>query len=211
LAGARAALDNARTNLANSSVPSPIAGTVGLVSVSVGDAVGAQTQVAVVSDTSRLQVQVNAAEADVSSIRPGSAVKVYVPAVSERPFAGIVETVAQAADPRARTYPVKVVLDNPGGELRSGMFAEVHLTTASRAGVLALPLEAVGEKGARKIVYVVDDKSVAHEREVTLGLQGETLVEVLSGLKAGERVVVKGQTLIRDGDRVRVVAGGMKE
>ncbi|ADI02709.1 efflux RND transporter periplasmic adaptor subunit [Syntrophothermus lipocalidus] len=209
IAGAQANLDNARRNLANCNVPSPVGGTVGTVNVSAGDSVTAQTPVTVVSNTSRLEVQVNVAEAEISYVKPGAQVKVYVQAASPEPFTGTVDTVATTADSRMKTYPVKILLDNPKGMLKSGMFAEVHLPTMVRHQVVAVPQEAVVAKGARRVVYVVDSKSVAHERPVTVGVENENLAEITEGLKAGEPVVVKGSTLIRDGDKVKVVAGGV--
>ena len=104
---------------------------------------------------------------------------------------------------------IEILLDNPKGMLKSGMFAEVHLPTMVRHQVVAVPQEAVVAKGARRVVYVVDSKSVAHERPVTVGVENENLAEITEGLKAGEPVVVKGSTLIRDGDKVKVVAGGV--
>ncbi|NLU50588.1 MAG: efflux RND transporter periplasmic adaptor subunit [Syntrophomonadaceae bacterium] len=211
IAGAQANLDNARNNLANCNVPSPISGTVGIVNVNVGDAVTAQTPVAVVTNTSRMEVQVNVSESEVSYVKPGRSVQVYVDSAGAAPFTGTVTSVAQTADARVRTYPVKVSLENKNGTLKSGMFAEVHLTTLTRQQVIAIPRDAVAEKGARRVVYIVDDKSVAHERDVVLGVEGEKLVEIVKGVKAGERIVTRGQTLIHDGDKVRVVAGGVKK
>lgn len=211
IAGAQANLDNIRNNLANCNVPSPIDGIVGIISVNVGDSVTAQSPVAVVSDTSRLEVQVNVSEAEVSFVQPNQVVKVYVDAVSSTPFTGKVTSVAQAADSRLKTYPVKITLDNPGRILKSGMFAEVHLATLTRHGVLAVPREAVVDRGARRVVYLVNKNGVAREREVRVGIENDRLVEIAGGLKAGEKIVVKGQTLIRDGDRVRVVAGGAEK
>jgi len=211
IAGAQANLENARHNLANCSVPSPISGTVGTVNVTAGDSVTAQTPVALVSNTSKLQVQVNVAEAEVGYVRPGTEVEVYVRAASPQPFKGKVDTVAAAADTRLKTYPVKILLENPEGQLKSGMFAEVHLPTLAKHQVVTVPQEAVVAKGARRVVYVVDSKSIAHERPVTVGIENESLAEITSGLKVGEPVVVKGSTLIRDGDKVKIVAGGVEK
>lgn len=211
IAGAEANLDNARRNLANCSVSSPIAGIVGTVNVKPGDAVTAQTPVAVISNNAKLRVQVNVAEAEVGYIRPRTEVQVYVRAASTEPFKGRIESVAAAADARLKTYPVKILLENPEGRLVSGMFAEVHLPTLSRSRVVTVPQEAVVAKGARRVVYVVDSEDVVHERTVKVGIENESLAEIVEGLKAGEPVVVKGSSLVRDGDRVKVVAGGVEK
>lgn len=211
IAGAQANLDNVRNNLANCNVPSPIDGIVGIVNVNVGDSVTAQSPVAVVTDTSRLEVQVNVSEAEVSFVQPDQGVRVYVDAVASTPFTGKVTSVAQAADARSKTYPVKISLDNKNGALKSGMFAEVHLTTVSKQDAIAVPRDAVAEKSGRRVVYVVDDRNVAHEKDVQLGIEGQELVEIIKGVQVGDRIIVKGQTLIDHGDKVRVVAGGVKK
>jgi RND family efflux transporter MFP subunit len=208
LNGLQASLENARYDLANCSVPAPIGGTVGLVQVNEGDTISAQTEVAVIADNSRVEVEVNVSESEVNYLKQGQKVKVYVEAVAEAPFTGQITSVAQTAHQTLKTYPVKCELDNQKGLLKSGMFAEVHLNTVSRSGAVTVPRDAVVLKGARQVVYTVDDESVAHERDVQIGIEGEKLAEVIKGVEVGEKIVVKGHTLIDDEDKVKIVTGG---
>ena len=206
--GLQASLENARYDLANCSVPAPIGGTVGLVQVNEGDTISAQTPVAVIANNSRVEVEVNVSESEVNYLKPGQAVKVYVAAVAEEPFTGYISSVAQTAHKTLKTYPVKCELDNQKGLLKSGMFAEVRLNTVSHSGVVTVPRDAVVLKGARRVVFTVDDQSVAHERDVQIGIEGEKLVEVIKGIEVGEKIVVKGHTLIDDGDKEKIMTGG---
>ena len=86
------------------------------------------------------------------------------------------------------------------------MFAEADLVRDSRKDVLFLPSAAVLSKNGEKYVYVVADGKAVH-REVTTGIVGDGIVEILSGVKEGEEVIVRGQHYLSDGETVRVVRG----
>ena len=121
-------------------------------------------------------------------------------------FTGRIARFAPALDPLTRTLAVELEFENPAGVLRPGMFGRVTLVLRDQPGALVVPPQAVGRKGPRGIAYrVVDGKAV--RTEVTLGSTlPDGSVEVLSGLSAGDRIVVGGRDLVRDGQPVRVVA-----
>jgi len=102
----------------------------------------------------------------------------------------------------------EVDVPNPDGSLVPGMYAEVHLHLANRPNVLSVPLDAVDGIGTTiQQVYIVRD-GVIHLANVTIGLQTPTRVEVLSGVQAGEKVVVGRHTGLSDGERVDAEAAG---
>lgn len=207
---AQAGLLAAQSQLNNCTVTSPINGTVGSVALSLGETANPSSPAATVSDTSRLEIETLVGESEISYIKPGNSVDILVKAVSDEPFKGTVSSVAGVADPMKRNYSVKVVLDNPDNKIKSGMFAEVLISTESKADVLTVPLAAVLPRGGREIVYVVDGKNRARELDVKTGLRDNKYVEITSGLKAGERVITKGNTLVNNGTLVRVISGGAK-
>jgi len=133
---------------------------------------------------------------------------VVIRAVQEQPFMGQVESIATVADPVKRNYAVKVSLPNSGGLIKSGMFAELTVNTMSKPGVLTVPVGAVLPKGGRDIVYVVDQDSRARVVEVETGIKNDQNMEIVSGLTAGQEVIIKGNTLVSDGTLVKVVGGG---
>lgn len=202
---ARASVQDASNMLANCRVTSPIDGVVGLVSITVGNMATPQQAVAVVSTVDKVRVAINVNESDISYIKEGGAVGVRIESLGGKPVNGTVTKVAAVADARLRAFPVEVFLPNPDGMIKSGMFAQVNLPTETKSGVIVLPRTAVAEKGARRVVFVVNSKLVVEEREVKLGIESDDQIEILSGLKTGDRVVVKGQTLLHDRDKVRVV------
>jgi len=121
-------------------------------------------------------------------------------------FTGRIARFAPALDPMTRTLAVELEFENPSGVLRPGMFGRVTLLLEEQQGVLVLPPQAVGRKGARGIAYRVLDGKAART-EVSLGATlPDGSVEVLSGISAGDQVVVGGRDLVRDGQPVRVAA-----
>lgn len=203
-----AALAMASIQLNNCTLTSPISGVVGNINLSLGDTANPASPAAIISETSQLEIEVMVSESEISFIQTGSSVDVYIKAVSDKPFTGQVATVATVPDTVKRNYPVKITLDNPEGKIRSGMFAEVAVNTVSKNNVVCVPTNAVVPKGARTVVYVVDDKKRAREREVEVGIENNQYVEIAKGLKTGEKVITKGSTLVAEGTLVRVVTGG---
>ena len=205
---AEAGLAQARIQVNNCSVTSPIDGMVGSISVSLGDTCTMQSPVASITNISQLEVAIYANEAEISYIKAGDAAEVYIKAASEQPFYGQVTSVATVPETGRSSYLVKIVLDNPGQVIRSGMFAEVYLDTVSKENVLALPINAIISKGGRMVVFTVDQDQRAREKEVTTGLKDKEYIEITGGLQAGQEVIYLGNSLVSDGSLVKVTAGG---
>ncbi len=207
---ARAGLLQAQTQLNHCIITSPITGTVGTIGLSLGDTANLQSPAVIVSDTSRLEIDVMVSESEVSYVETGSDVDILIKAASKKPFKGKVESVSIVPDPIKHNYEVKISLDNPDNIIKSGMFAEVSIATISRDDVVCVPVSAVIPKGGRTIVYTLDKEKRAREREVKIGIENNQYVEIIEGITAGEQVITKGNTLVNDGTLVRVVAGGGK-
>ncbi|MEQ8200338.1 MAG: efflux RND transporter periplasmic adaptor subunit, partial [Syntrophomonadaceae bacterium] len=208
VAQAEAGLMAARNALDKCVLTSPINGIVGSIGLSLGDTANPAAVAAIVSNTGQLEVEVMVSEAEVSYIQKGSPVDVVVRAVRGEPFLGQVESIATVADPVKRNYAVKVSLPNPDDNIKSGMFAELSIDTMSKQDILAVPVGAVLPKGGRDIVYLVDDNQRARAAAVETGIKNDQYIEIISGLTAGQEVIIKGNTLVGDGTLVKVVEGG---
>ncbi len=203
----QAAVQNAQNMLNNCRITSPINGVVGLIKVSVGNMVSPAAAVAVVSSPGQMSVKVDVSEAEIAFVSLNSPVKVRVSSVGDQDFPGKVTSVATVVDPMSKGFPVEITIDNPANTLKSGMLAEIQLSTEKKDGVLRVPRAAVVENGARRVVFVVDAKSVVHETDIEVGLENRDWVEVISGIKPGDQIVIKGQTLLHDADEVRLPGG----
>lgn len=200
---AQANIDVMRANYSNMVIVAPIDGVVASRNVDPGEMAAPGTPVVTVVNTTQMVVEGNLTESEVNLVKVGQEVKVMVKAAGEQPFTGRVESISPMADARTKAYPVKVKISNPDDKLKSGMFAEIKLATASKDQVLTVPKEAVLERGAKKVVYLVEGDT-AVEKEITVGIANEKLVEVTEGLKLGQRIVTVGHQNLVDKAKVTV-------
>jgi RND family efflux transporter MFP subunit len=144
-----------------------------------------------------LPVPVNA----VADIRDGLAVDVEVTNTG-RKLQGKIARYADSLQMSTRTMDTEVDVPNPDGSLVPGMYAEVHLHLADHPAALSVPIDAVDGLGTSvQQAYVVRD-GIVHLVAVTVGLQTANRVEILSGLRNGDKVVVGRHTGLSDGERV---------
>lgn len=193
-----AALQSAADIVSDVTVPAPVAGTVIARTANPGQVVSAGQELFVVTDLSTVWVIGDLYEKDFGSVRVGTAAGVSVPAET-RTIRGRVAYIDPRVDPATRTAKVRVEVPNPAGTLRLGMFASVSFDAPSREAVPMLPRNAVQSIGERAVVYVAPagDDARFIERTVKLGSVVGESVEVLAGLKPGERVVVEGSFFVR--------------
>jgi membrane fusion protein, multidrug efflux system len=195
---------SAQARLEELRVAAPFAGRVGLRQVSVGALVQPGTVVTTLDDISRVRVEFAVPEVFLGQLRTGSAVTARSAAFGDRRFTGRVAVVDTRIDTTTRTVRVISEFDNPDEVLKPGLFMTVELELQRRDDALLIAEEALDPIGERNFVFVIRDGR-ARRQEVRLGqrLQGE--VEVLSGLRAGEQVVVRGVQRLRNDVPVRVV------
>lgn len=199
---ARAGLEAARRLLENMRVTAPVGGTVASLPVSVGDMVSPQVVVATIVDMNPAIVTVDVPEQAYRSVAVGDPVTV---AVSGERFQGKVSKKDLTPNPQTKAYRVEIEVPNPEGKLVSGLSADVTFAPKGAKKTLLIPAEAymASAKGGEGHVMVYED-GIVRERKVTVGRMTTNYVEVTSGLKAGEKVVIKGQYLLKDGDPVKL-------
>lgn len=200
---ASAQADLASANLERTRITAPAAGVVSARYVQPGVTVGAGTPLFQLVDLSTVVVNTGVAEAEVNTVQPGIEVPVTVPSLGKT-FTGRVESVSPNMDQQSRSYKVRVLVDNPNGALKGGMFAEVEFPLQEREGVL-IPVAALMERSGEPYVYVVED-GVARQAKVTVGVRSDDQVSV-EGIEAGTQVVEVGQNRLYEGAPV-VVGGG---
>ncbi|KAA3612494.1 MAG: efflux RND transporter periplasmic adaptor subunit [Calditrichaeota bacterium] len=117
---------------------------------------------------------------------------------------GTVEQVDPALETQSRSFKSKIVVDNPDNKLRPGMFVKLETIVASQDSALVIPQDVILSKRQGKTVFIVE-KSAAQRRVIATGLENEQNVEVLSGLKEGDRLVIKGFETLRHHSKVKIV------
>lgn len=203
----RAARDLARQSLRKAEVRPPRAGVINTRAVELGQYVREGTLLATLVDVSRLRLRFKVSEAESLRARQGQGqiVTFRVSSLGDRDFKARIYHVGEVADTATRQVEVVARVDNPG-PLRPGFFAEATLASETRKGALVLPEGAVQASERGFVAYVVEQDK-ARLRQVQVGLRtGSGRVEILSGLKAGETVVVEGSDRLADGVAVQVAS-----
>jgi macrolide-specific efflux system membrane fusion protein len=198
VAHARTSLTALQVQLKLATLMAPVAGIVTAVSIQAGAEAPSGAAITLAGGT--LEVTTSVVESDVASISVGQAATVAIAALNGASIDGTVASIAPAASSGSSSssgvvsFAVEVALTNPPAGLRSGMSADVTITTASATGVLAIPARALtGTAGAYRVRVLAADGSVS-TKDVTVGLITASLVEVKSGLQAGDRVVTGTST-----------------
>jgi Cu(I)/Ag(I) efflux system membrane fusion protein len=150
-------------------------------------------------------------ENQASEVRVGNLVEARTPALPGKLFKGKVSAILPEVNPATRTLKARVELANPGGELKSGMFATVNFTPSARNEALLVPTEAVIQTGKRTVVIVAQGDGKFAPVDVEIGIETGGQTEIRSGLEAGQKVVVSGQFLIDSESSLRATGTRMGE
>jgi HlyD family secretion protein len=163
------------------------------------------------ADLATLKARFNVPDFALAGFRPGQSLDLSIDAVPGASIHGRVLSLAPAADPKARSFEIEVIIPNPGLKLRSGMIATVHAPGGAPGPArLQMPASALvhDPTGQRYLVYTIEQnggRSVAKAIPVEPGPLAGNEVVVLSGLTAGQRIVVMGANLLQPGDPVKEV------
>ncbi|MEZ5333015.1 MAG: efflux RND transporter periplasmic adaptor subunit [Thermoanaerobaculia bacterium] len=200
---ARAQVAEQRVQLEHTVVSAPFEGLIVRRYVKFAESVAVNQALFRLSDFTPLLCPIQVPERELQRLHAGQRARIEVEAYPDRRFDGRVDRVSPVVD--AATGTVRVTLEVDGdGVLRPGMFASVYLETATREDALVMPRSALALDSLGDTVFVLDEGK-AERRDVELGFREGALVEVLSGVEEGERVVTVGQDGLTDGTPVQVL------
>ena len=195
---ADAALAMLELQIARTTVRAPFAGVVGQRFVSTGDYVTTSTRLLTLQTVDPQRAVIEVPERHAVRLRPGQTVEFTVAATPNRTFRAVVDFIDPVVQDTNRTIVVKARAPNADRVLRPGMFIEARLAVANRTGAIVVPEDAVQPLRTANIVWAIVDGK-AQRRVVQLGVRSQGLVEVLSGVQAGEQVVVGGLERMGEG------------
>lgn len=179
-------------------VRSPISGIITEKHAIVGELSDPSRSLYTVADLSSVWVLVDIHEKDLAKVHRGQPATVIVGAFPDQRFRGRITYLADLVDEATRTVKARVEVANPGRRLKPEMFATVELALAADAPpVLAVPEEAVQELDGRKLIFVAEKETEFEQRPVELGRTSGGMVEVVSGLREGERYAAKGAFILK--------------
>lgn len=200
---AETAMDLASLQLDETTIRAPFDGTVAELYIAEGTTVGPQSAVALVV-SQQVEVVINVEDSRIGLVKEGQNAALRVAAYPGQDFPAVVTSVAPVADKDTHTFVVKVTpLDNDH-LLRGGMYADLSLLVEEKPAALLVPRAAVTEINGQSMAYVVKNNTTVEQRAVTTGMENGDQLEILSGLSAGEQVVIAGQTGLEDGAKVEV-------
>lgn len=162
-----------------------------------------------VADLSTVWVEGEVFEQDIANVRTGQAVQADFDALPGRHLKGHISYIYPTLDPQTRTVRVRVVLTNPGLQLKPGMYATIRIAGNARTKVLTVPRAAVLSTGERSIVFVRDSSGHLTPREVSVGGTNDERIEILRGLVAGETVVSSATFLVDAESNLGTALGSM--
>ncbi len=205
LQAARARTASAATRIDDFTIRAPFAGVVGLRDVSVGAVVQSGDAIATLDAIDQVDVRFTVPERDLGRLRVGARVEARS-AAFDRAFTGRLRLVDSRLDPANRTVRAEARLANPGRQLRPGMLLNVTLAAEAAQSVVVPPV-AVQVQGGEQFVYVAAGGK-AKRTPVEVGQREPERLEIVRGLKPGDRVIVEGLQQVNDGGPVREAGRG---
>jgi cobalt-zinc-cadmium efflux system membrane fusion protein len=193
-----AALERAKASNPVTLVTAPIDGVVSDRQVGPGQYLqaGNSTPVYTIGDLTTVWLVADVREVDAPLVEIGQPVEVRVLALPGRLFEAKLTSVGSAVDPVTHRVPVRATIANPDGKLKPQMFANFSIITGAESNALAVPEEAVVREGEAARVWVVQGRDALALRQIRTGRSNNGMVEVLEGLKPGEKVVTRGSLFI---------------
>lgn len=199
---AEANLELARQRLEDATIRAPFGGRTGARNFDLGDYISVGDDLFTLVDDDPMEIQFAVPERYLGQLEVGNPVSLTVRSMPGRTFRGKVDFVSPYVDPQNRTVELKARIPNPEAELRAGQFADVRVQLESRAATV-IPEAAVVPRQEGNFVFRVEGGQ-ARRTEVRTGARRRGVVEVLSGVAAGDTVVVAGQQRLQPGSEVAV-------
>ena len=205
---AKGALDVVQKLVNDTVIRSPISGVVAMRYVQAGEKVSADNKLLDIVNLQKMELEAAVPTNDITNVAIGQRVTLHIEGLPQT-IDGKVVRINPATQSGSRSVLVYVQIANPQNQLRSGMFAEAQLILKTKAGVLALPQNAIRKDGNGTYVYVVEGGVLAR-KPVTIGMRGRSgddyMTEVLSGIDFGTQVVGTDMGSLQPGTHVRINA-----
>jgi RND family efflux transporter MFP subunit len=197
----RAALDLTKKQLADSDIISPLSGVVKEKTASRGEYLQPGKPVVTIVQINPLRLRLEVPETFAASIAKGQVVTLKVDSFADREFKGVIKRINPSMDEKSRSLMAEAEVANPNALLRPGMFARSQIVSNSKTIALMVPEKAVVSLAGVTKIFILEG-SVAVERIVKLGARDGSLVEILEGIKPGERVITSNAEQLHDGSAV---------
>ena len=201
----RIAWQKAKLNLDYTRIISPISGVIGERLVRPGDRTQPSDKLLTVINNEEMIAVVHVPEKEVGNIQKGQKAFITSQHLQDEQFLGWIKRVSPVVDPQSGTFKVTVGIRNEQNQLRPGMFVNAHIVTDTHKNTVLIPKTALVYENETVFVFAVRD-SMALKLKLDAGYQDYEKIESLSGIDAGEKIIVVGQAGLKDSTLVNIVA-----
>jgi membrane fusion protein (multidrug efflux system) len=202
---ARDNYEKAKIQLGYMKVQAPFSGIItALPYFTNGTKVASGTAVVSMMSYEKLLLEVNLPEKQINQVVRNLPVRVMNYTLPEDTLSGIVQELSPAISTETRTFVAKLSIDNNKLLLRPGMFVQAEIVLAKKDSVIVIPKEVVISNQRGKSVFTVQ-QGTAEQKQVTFGYENKDQVEITSGLKANDRLVIKGFETLRNRSKVKII------
>jgi membrane fusion protein (multidrug efflux system) len=192
------------TRLRDYTIRAPFSGILGIRQISSGAVVDSDTLITTLDDITIIKLDFTVPEIYLGVVQNGMSISAKSPAYPDKKFSGTVTAISSRIDPETRSLTVRAKISNPDRLLKPGMLLTVDLVK-DLSQALIIPEEAVIQYKDKKFVQVVETDNTVEKKEIVTGRRSPGKVEVVSGLNAGQQVIIKGLTRVKPGSSVNVV------
>lgn len=178
-------------------VKAPIDGVITERKSTAGESIAKDTEIYMISDPADLWVLAEIKERDIGQVKIGQAASFTVLAYPDESFHGKVVRIGNRIEEESRTLEVRIEVNNADGRLKPGMFADVEIVTTVQENVLLISDSALQTEGDNQIVFVALTEGKFEKRVVKTGMEQHGRLEVINGVKRGERIVTTGSFILK--------------
>lgn len=199
---AKANFDAARSTV---EITSPISGVVTSINVNIGDLANPQMPMATIANIGRMKAKFNVGESDVPSFYVGQSVQIYSEMNPDVIQAGKINQLSKSANIQSRTFEMQALFSNTQDRwFKPGMFCRVNVKMKTKNNSLVVPFNAIVKENNSDGIYLINEDK-AYFKSITTGISDGKFIEVISGLKTGDRIVTVGMNNLKDGTVVMVM------
>lgn len=196
--------ENAEMNLEKMNIRAPFDGViVNLPHYSEEAKLNSGTSVVTIMDYSTMLLEINLPESAINEVKVGQKANITHYTLPKDTIIGEITELSPAISAETRTFKGKLMIDNKKMLIRPGMFVKADIVTESHNSTIIIPKNIVRNDRNRRTVFVVD-QGIARAKQVRLGLEDKTSVEVLSGLDKDDQLIIRGYETLRDGSKVKI-------
>ena len=186
-------------------ITAPISGTVTMVNASVGSYATASSPMFEIANVDTLEISAGINEQNVSKIKIGQEVLLKINSVSDQWMSGVITEISKVMNTQTKSYPITIAMSNKDDALVAGMYAEVQVVVDRAEDVLVIPVDAIVYKEAKPVAFLAQPDGTVTETALTLGINDGDFYVVTEGLKAGDQIVVKGNSNLVEGEAVTII------